>query len=1111
MSLAFALLERGRVKAALTEADRAAAALRGLPAVRLATQRALILQRTGQLGQALAAYAAALPALRRFGDDLWEARLLNNRGLLHADQGTLTAAEADLHRARDLHTARGSEMLAAEAEWNLGVVAARRGDAPTALARFDRAGARHRRQGTPNPQLLLDRCHVLLGVGLVAEARQTADRAVRDLRDTGQGADLAEAQLLLARATLADGAAGEARTVAAAAQAAFTRQGRPGWSLLARSIRLRAAEAGGARPRRLLPAALECAAHLAAAGWRIAELDARLVAARAALGDGDLDTARDQLTLAAAGRRAGSLELRLRAWYALALLRNAGGDARGTQAALRAGLAVLDRQRAALGATELRVHLTAHGAELAGTGLGLALAAGNARGVLTWAERWRAGALRLHPARPPADSELAAALVEARRLADAFLHARLEGAAPPTSAALRAAEQRVVSASRTTRSVLHQPSAPPPTAAELAAELRGAVLVEYVTHDGQLLAVTVGARRTRLHRLGPLVAVTGRIEAAQFALVRLVRGFGTDRALAMVRIAALAAAARLDELLLAPLRREIGDLLRRTDPALLRVVVVGRDRVPDAFDSVTEPVSAVIPPAAWPVTPSADPRFLATVFVRGECLSDDPRLRKAYGALCPEQRAALHDARATELEALDEPSLGLGAIPFHREQGSDPAAAAGALRAALEHCVLMGFYDAVLDLGRRVFTVLDWDTQPDECWLVTAKVSTALTALDRPDEAAEMYDEACARSTLPSVHLQAAYGRAMLYTRFYDRPRQDQRQAKAWINAAIAISSLLPGAQQRAINLTFHENGLALIEMHLGDAAEALRLVTAGLDRLEAELGPDEQTLHRSVLRYNRAQLLAKMRRLDEAIAEYTQAIHADPHHSEYYLERAGLYRRAGRVAEAMADYGAAMRLSPPYPEPYYNRGDLAMEIGDVERALADFSYVLELDPQFLDAYVNRAGIRFEQGDVAGAAADVAIGLRLDVQQPHLHCLRGLIAQEQDRPAEACTAFDTALRLDPSLIAALAARAALAFDGGDAEAAIEDLTRALESSDDPTLRANRSLAFERTGRWGAAAEDCAKAITGGEDDQEELLRRRTRCLLQAATAHPSNSQGLEMT
>lgn len=539
-------------------------------------------------------------------------------------------------------------------------------------------------------------------------------------------------------------------------------------------------------------------------------------------------------------------------------------------------------------------------------------------------------------------------------------------------------------------------------------------------------------------------------------------------------------------------------LLRRTDPALLRIVVTGRDLVPDTLNSWTEFVSAPLP-AASPVTLDADPQSRAARFVRGECLSDDARLREAYDALGAEQRAALHDARATQLEALDEPSLGLGAIPFHREHGSSRAATVTALRTALEQCVLMGFYDAVLDLGTRSFAVLDWATQPEDCWLVTAKVSTALTALDRPDEAAQVYDEACASSTLPSVHMQAAYGRAMLYTRFYDRPRQDQRQAKAWINTAIAISSLLPDLPARAFNLTFHENGLALIEMHLGDEAEALRLVTAGLDRLAAELGPDQQTLHRSVLRYNRAQLLAKMRRLDDAIAEYTQAIQADPHHSEYYLERAGLYRRAGRFAEAMADYGAAMRLSPPYPEPYYNRGDLAMELGEVELALADFSYVLELDPDFRDAYVNRAGIRFEQGDLVGAAADVRIGLRLDPAQPHLHCLQGLMAQEQDQLDEARTAFDIALRLDPSLIAALAARATLAFDAGDTAAAIEDLTRALEISDDPALWANRSLAYERAGRWQAAAEDCAKAIEGGDNDAE-LPQRHARCLLRAAAS-----------
>ncbi len=79
----------------------------------------------------------------------------------------------------------------------------------------------------------------------------------------------------------------------------------------------------------------------------------------------------------------------------------------------------------------------------------------------------------------------------------------------------------------------------------------------------------------------------------------------------------------------------------------------------------------------------------------------------------------------------------------------------------------------------------------------------------------------------------------MLYTRFYDDQRLDHQRAKAHINTAIAISSLLPAGERRAFNLTFNENGLALIEMHLGDTEEALRLVCAGLDRLDEELGPD--------------------------------------------------------------------------------------------------------------------------------------------------------------------------------------------------------------------------------------------------------------------------------
>ena len=544
-------------------------------------------------------------------------------------------------------------------------------------------------------------------------------------------------------------------------------------------------------------------------------------------------------------------------------------------------------------------------------------------------------------------------------------------------------------------------------------------------------------------------------------------------------------------------------LLRRVAADTLRVVVSS-----GAEDLRTELSEALGRYARWLEVTEAprregparnggnDSGDLAAHYVATDCTSDDPRLREAYDALPSPQRAALHDARATELESREERSLSLAAIPFHRERGSDPTGAGvEALATALEHCVLMGFYDAVVDLGHRSFALLDWRTQPEQCWLVTAKVATALTALDRPDEAADLYDMACAASAMPSVHLQSAYGRAMLYTRFYNRERQDHLKAKSWINTAIALSAQFPDSERRAFNLTFNENGLALIEMHLGDAQEALRLVTDGLQRLDDEIGPDEQTLHRSVLRYNRAQLLARIGPPHAALDEYTKAIAADPNHSEYYFERAGVHRRIGDWEAALSDYEAATRLSPPYPEPYYNRADLALELGDLDTALADFSYVLELEPSFLDAYVNRASVLYELGEVEAARRDVAAGLALDPEQAHLLCLKGLIAHDDGRPVEACEALDAALERDPSLAAAWSNRGALHFDEGEVDSAIACLGRALELDQDSTVLSNRGLAYESAGRWAEAVADYTAALGYDGADRGELHYRRGHCLL----------------
>lgn len=561
MSLAFVLLERGRVTSALAQSELARSGLAGgneLAAARLEGQRALILQRAGRFDEALAAYASALPVLRRARDDRWEARLLSNRGLLHAYRGALVAAESDLGRALELELTAGQQADAADTEWNLGFVAARRGDLPAALARYDHAEAMHSRLGTPNPQLLLDRCEVLLAAGLPAEARRSAERAIGDLGATGQEADRAEGLLILAQAALADGAPTAACDAAREAERAFARQHRAGWRLQARYLRLQAEERSEGDRRRLLTAALATATALADAGWRAAELDARVAAARAALALGRLDVAGEQLARAGAARRSGSTRVRARAWYAEALLREATGDRRGTMSALRAGLRSVERQQALVGATELRVNVAAHGADLARLGVGLAAAEGSARDVLVWAERWRAGALRLRPVRPPADPALAAALAELRRLSAEAAELRLEGESVRAPAARRRVlEEQVVRAVRGVGGGLHA-AAGLPSVEAIGSSLDGRALVEYVEVDGGLVAVTLSARRCRLHRLGPLAAAASELAGLHFALTRMASGIGSTRGLSAARRAADETVGRLDELLLAPLRDELG-------------------------------------------------------------------------------------------------------------------------------------------------------------------------------------------------------------------------------------------------------------------------------------------------------------------------------------------------------------------------------------------------------------------------------------------------------------------------------------------------------------------------------------------------------------------------
>ncbi len=421
-----------------------------------------------------------------------------------------------------------------------------------------------------------------------------------------------------------------------------------------------------------------------------------------------------------------------------------------------------------------------------------------------------------------------------------------------------------------------------------------------------------------------------------------------------------------------------------------------------------------------------------------------------------------------------------GTAPAEAGAGSAVDGGAG----TVERYFTEGFHHAAARLGQRMLRDADPKADPEGWWSLVHRTAGALAATEREDDARALLDRARRESADPKNRATAAYATAMLLMRHHDPAARDVGEALSWINEAVAITSLLPDRRERAFHLSFDLNGKALVETRAGRPDEALRLVEQAIALTERDLDPGEHPIHRLVLRANRGQLAAMLGDPEAALADLDAAIAADPGYPDYYITRGNLLHRLGRPGEAVADYETAMRVGPPFPEAYYNRAEIRFEAGDHAGALADLDYALDLDPEFADAYANRAGLFVEFGEYGKARADALQGLALDPRNPYLLCALGQVEAAEGRHAEARKAFDAGLHHDPALAALWASRGMLAFETGEPEQAVADLTRALECGDDATIRFNRSVALRSLGREEEARDDLVRAAELAPEDED---------------------------
>ncbi|GGR84641.1 hypothetical protein GCM10010236_44110 [Streptomyces eurythermus] len=545
-TLGVALVHAGRTRQGLASFERGVARGSGHTRARVLYRRAYVWWVLGRHREALEDVRRALPVLRQVADDIWTARALTLRATVHLALGAVDRAVADFTAAERLWDTTGQEHDKADAVESRGLAAFRSGDIPAALRLLDEAEERYAKLGTPTYNLSIRRCEVLRAAGLAPEALAEADAAIAELDRIG-GQSTRKAELLLA-ASWAARSAGDAHTAIARAAVAvrlFAAQRRTWWETHARLVLIEARVAAGRRSGRMVADAAAVAEKLASFGSPAAP-EASLLAGRIALALGWTADAERHLAVAARSRYGGPPPARVTGWAAQALRARAAGSRRGVLEACRRGLDVLDDHRMTLGASELRAHATAQGAELAALAQEVSLAQGSPRRLLAWSERWRATVLSAPPTRPPDDPALLSGLTAYREIAARAEAARMEGRPVP---ALEREQRRL---EREVRSRTRHMGGAAAGAGyrfdvdRLLDRLGDGRLVELVVVDGRVHVLLCGQGRVRRFAGGSLDQAVAEAGHVQAALRRLAHP-GAEARLPLVE----EAGRRLQDLLLA--------------------------------------------------------------------------------------------------------------------------------------------------------------------------------------------------------------------------------------------------------------------------------------------------------------------------------------------------------------------------------------------------------------------------------------------------------------------------------------------------------------------------------------------------------------------------------
>jgi protein O-mannosyl-transferase len=239
----------------------------------------------------------------------------------------------------------------------------------------------------------------------------------------------------------------------------------------------------------------------------------------------------------------------------------------------------------------------------------------------------------------------------------------------------------------------------------------------------------------------------------------------------------------------------------------------------------------------------------------------------------------------------------------------------------------------------------------------------------------------------------------------------------------------------------------------------------------------------------NLGAVLQQKGKVDEAIAQYREALQIKPDYAEARLSLGTALLQKGRVDEAIIQCQKALQIRPDLEDACLDLGNAFLQKGSVDEAITEYQNALQINRGDAHARYNLGTALRQKGRVNEAIAQYQEALQIKPDYAEACNNLGTALRQQGRVDEAITQFQRALQIKPGLEEARNNLASAFLQKGSVAEAIAQYQLALQINPaDATVQNNLAWLLatgaEASLRSGDKAVELARQaneLSGGEN------------------------------